>query len=195
MPTEDYSISSRTAKLRQKASLKGLNKVARALDYDTQLSIHLGGVVQKTKNSSGVSYDCACPVSAGCVGTFSLQEDSAFVSVGAQYTCDGNQCVGVADFDPPTYTQINAIPGTSATNSATVAIVNCTSSPVTVNFLTYRMPDGPGDNDCTNSGVLGILEPGHCFINDFNLPDCIITIGQEYVETVYTFSEPAMEAL
>jgi hypothetical protein len=187
MPTEDYSNSSRTAKLRQKASLKGLNKVARALDYDTQLSIHLGGVVQKTKNSSGVSYDCACPpnTNTGCVGTFSLQEDSAS-GVDAQYTCDGNQCVGVADVDPPTYLQINAIPGTSVTISDTVAIVNCTSSPVTVDFFTYVMPYGP-TGQCTSSGLVGILQPGNCFIHE-GIAFCRINQG-EYFETVYTFSE------
>jgi hypothetical protein len=187
MPTEDYSNSSRTAKLRQKASLKGLNKVARALDYDTQLSIHLGGVVQKTKNSSGVSYDCACPpnTNTGCVGTFSVQED-VIATLGAQYTCDGNQCVRDGDLDPPTYPQINAIPGTSVTISDTVAIVNCTSSPVTVDFLTYRMPDGP-DEFCMNSGLVGVLQPGNCFIYE-GLGSCRINPG-EYFETVYTFSE------
>jgi len=182
MPTEDYSNSSRTAKLRQKASLKGLNKVARALDYDTQLSINLGGVVQKTKNSSGVSYDCACPVNATCIGTF-LQQD---VSPAVSYTCDGNECVEDGSFPPSNYPQINAISGTSVTTGGTVAIVNCTSSPVTVNYLVYKMPDGPTGPPCTDRGVVGVLQPGNCFI-DVRAIFCRLGQG-EYFETVYTFS-------
>ena len=187
MPTEDYSNTSRTAKLRQKASLKGLNKVARALDYDTQLSMKLGGVVHKTKNSSGISYDCACPpngVNGACVGTFQEQD----VLEGVLYQCDGNQCVGpVGASLSNIYPQINAIPGTTTVSSdSPVAIVNCTSSPVTVNFLYYKMPDGP-NGTCQGSGLVGILQPGNCFIYISPL-GCRLN-QDEYIETIYTFSQ------
>lgn len=162
MPTEDYSNSSRTAKLRQKASLKGLGKVARALDYDTQLSMKLGGVVQKTKNSSGITYDCACPpnVNTSCVGTFTD------AGTDVSYTCDGNTCVETNVIASLEYLQINAVPGTIVSSngpSSEEIIVNCTSSPVTV-VLDIRNEPGIG-KVCSQEFEIGILEPGMCFVN------------------------------
>jgi len=89
-------------------------------------------------------------------------------------------------YSPP-YPQINAIPGTSVTTSDTVAIVNCTSLPVTIDFLTYRMPDGP-TGPCTESGVVGVLQPGNCFIHDGS-GSCSFDPLTEYWEIVYTFSQ------
>lgn len=53
MPTEDNSHTRRISRVRQIADWKGLNKVVRALDSDTQLSIKLGGLVNITKNLNG----------------------------------------------------------------------------------------------------------------------------------------------
>jgi len=61
MPTEDYSNSLRIARLRNKAVVAGLNKVARALDNQTQFNYKLGGLTIKTKNSSGIVIDSCCP--------------------------------------------------------------------------------------------------------------------------------------
>lgn len=162
MPTEDYSNSSRTAKLRQKASLNGLGKVARALDYDTQFSMKLGGVVQKTKNSSGITYDCACPpnINTGCVGTFTE------VDTDVSYTCDGNNCVEISVYASPIYHQINAVPGTIALSngpSSEEIIVNCTSSPVTVLFVATS--GSTIGRICSEEFPIGILDPGMCFVN------------------------------
>ena len=186
MPTEDYSNTSRTSKLRQRASLKGLNKVARALDYDTQLSMKLGGVVEKTKNSSGISYDCACPpngVNGACVGTF--QEEGK--ALGDSYECDGNQCVGpVGSAAQNSFPQIDAIPGTTSTTRAQpVAIVNCTSSPVNVTYFVYKMPDGP-TGPCSTTGSVGLLEPGNVIISDISII-CRVDLD-EYFVYIYTFS-------
>ena len=57
MPTEDYSNTSRTARLRQIGDLKGLNKVARALDNTTQLSMKLAGVKRIIKVPVGLGSD------------------------------------------------------------------------------------------------------------------------------------------
>lgn len=137
MPTEDYSNTSRTAKLRQRSNLKGLNKVSRALDYDTQLSMNLGGIREKQKNSSGISYDCGvCPTKQctnckpsiqSCRGTFPANTGSVFTSPSI---CDGNMCTYTGN--NLSYRQINAIPGTSiGPITGSVVIVNCTSSIVT----------------------------------------------------------------
>lgn len=53
MPTQDNSHTTRISRVRQIADWKGLNKVVRALDSDTQLSIRLGGLVNITKNLNG----------------------------------------------------------------------------------------------------------------------------------------------
>jgi hypothetical protein len=53
MPTQDNSHTTRISRVRQIADWKGLNKVVRALDSDTQLSIKLGGLVNITKNLNG----------------------------------------------------------------------------------------------------------------------------------------------
>jgi hypothetical protein len=53
MPTQDNSHTTRISRVRQLADWKGLNKVVRALDSSTQLSIRLGGLVNITKNLNG----------------------------------------------------------------------------------------------------------------------------------------------
>lgn len=58
MPTEDYSNTRRIARVRQLASLKGLNKVARAIDSETQLVIKQGGILNVTKTPTGLRSNC-----------------------------------------------------------------------------------------------------------------------------------------
>jgi hypothetical protein len=58
MPTEDYSQTRRTARIRQIASLKGLNKVVRAIDSETQLVIKQGGILNVMKTPTGLRSDC-----------------------------------------------------------------------------------------------------------------------------------------
>ena len=58
MPTEDYSHTRRIARARQIASLKGLNKVARAIDSETQLVIKLGGILNVMKTPTGLRSNC-----------------------------------------------------------------------------------------------------------------------------------------
>ena len=163
MPTEDYSNTSRTARLRQRSSLRGLNKVARALDYDTQLSMNLGGIQEKQKNSSGITYECGvCSTdgctncksagkSAGnsasvqsCVGTFPANPGSSFT---AESICNGNMCTYTGN--NVSYPQINAIPGTSiGPTSGNFVIVNCTSNEVTFTV------------QYSSSQLIGRIQPG-----------------------------------
>jgi hypothetical protein len=58
MPTEDYSHTRRIARVRQIASLQGLNKVVRAIDSETQLVIKLGGILNVTKTPTGLRSNC-----------------------------------------------------------------------------------------------------------------------------------------
>jgi hypothetical protein len=58
MPTEDYSNTRRIARLRQIASLKGLNKVARAIDSETQFVIKQGGILNVMKTPTGSRSNC-----------------------------------------------------------------------------------------------------------------------------------------
>ena len=136
MPTEDYSNTTRIARLRQIGDLKGLNKVARALDNTTQLSMKLGGVKRIIKVPVGLGSDCGKCVTntTSCIGTFPLFGEKG--QPPDSVVCDGSSCYLVSD---PTITglQINAIPGTGYTlsnYSGIVFIVNCT--PTRVNYTT-----------------------------------------------------------
>jgi len=118
MPTEDYSASLRTARTRQRKSLDGLGKVARAINISTQRDITLGGLYEKIKRPG---FTTVAPVR--CIGSF-----NAMTGVVAQgiYICDGTNCI----YNLASYPQINAIPGTSITATGAVVIVNCTSNVV-----------------------------------------------------------------
>ena len=58
MTTEDYSHTRRIARIRQIASLQGLNKVVRAIDSETQLVIKQGGIKNVMKTPTGLRSDC-----------------------------------------------------------------------------------------------------------------------------------------
>jgi len=59
MPTEDNSHTRRIARVRQIASFKGIGKVARAIDSETQLVIKQGGILNVTKTPTGFRTTCA----------------------------------------------------------------------------------------------------------------------------------------
>jgi len=58
MPTEDYSNTRRIARVRQIASFKGIGKVVRAIDSETQLVIKQGGIRNVTKTPTGLRSNC-----------------------------------------------------------------------------------------------------------------------------------------
>ena len=132
MPTEDYSNSLRISRIRQRATLKGLSKVARALDNDTQHDIKLGGVNEKTKRSGVISYACGvCTTNtnAGCSGEFQLY-DSQSITV----TCDGTECSYIDGVDIITAPQVNVVVGqffTALVNNA-YSFVNCSGQDILV---------------------------------------------------------------
>jgi len=66
MPTEDYSSSLRTARIRNKAVVAGLNKVVRAFDNTIQSSFRLGQLSYKTKMRAGIFTDYGCGKSSSC---------------------------------------------------------------------------------------------------------------------------------
>jgi len=88
MPTEDYSSSSRTARIRNKVIAAGLNKVARALDNTTQSNYRLGLISFKTKTSAGIFIDYGCGVGAGCFCGGTMDGGPTPISV-PQYFVDG----------------------------------------------------------------------------------------------------------
>ena len=128
MPTEDRSNRTHIARVRQKAALKGLNKVVRALDIDTQLSIKLGGLTHITKTSNGKETDCSCNIPTACDGI------GQFQIIGTPFVvdCNGTTCNVLGTEFPVSYTEILAIPGTNFTvgNEITVCMVNCSASNV-----------------------------------------------------------------
>jgi hypothetical protein len=115
MPTQDNSHTTRISRVRQLADWKGLNKVVRALDSSTQLSIRLGGLVNITKNLNGKRIN-----NGDQLLNYTFPVDA--ISISVYFIGPGNCDIGdivsriVIDISQMEYTFVSDIPNTGVGN-------------------------------------------------------------------------------
>jgi hypothetical protein len=148
MPTEDYSNTRRIARIRQIASLKGLGKVARAIDSETQLVIKQGGIKNVMKTPTGLRSNCGRCTGLTSNGGGHPIPTSYYRPTGDSFTtpidCFPNNCI---DDKNNTYTYVDIIPNSTITTSDFSVIYNGTGGNVTVSdpnsfpIFTWTLPN------------------------------------------------------
>jgi hypothetical protein len=138
MPTEDYSNTRRIARIRQIASLKGLNKVIRAIDSETQLVIKQGGILNVMKTPTGLRSNCGRCIKSGGEGhpIPTIYYDTNGMNLGNIVNCNSINCT---DSKGNILTYVDIIPNSTITKVEYTIIYNGTGGNITVT-LPYSFP-------------------------------------------------------